>query len=134
VPLTGNSSITLEKIAQKGLVITWIEPDREPTKHILNDLPLLKKELDQWGGYFIFLTDPSRTGTTFNPESLRNLPSNSLFGTDNESILLKKLCGGISCSTVRLPLLILVDKTGNIIFRSEGYTIGIGEQILKKVR
>jgi len=134
IMLTGGSDLTLEKMAQKGVVITWIEPDKEPTKHILNDLPLLKKELDQWGGYFIFLTDTSGTGTTFKPETIKGLPSNSLFGTDNESVLLRQLCGGISCSTVRLPLMILVNKTGDIIFRSEGYTIGIGEQILKKVR
>lgn len=134
VYLNDKSRITLEKIAGKGVVITWIEPDGEPTKHIFNDLPLLKKELDEWGGYFIFLTDPSRVGSSFKPETITGLPSNSLFGTDNESVLLQKLCGGISCSTVRFPLLILVDKNGNINFRSEGYTIGIGEQILKKVR
>ena len=41
----------------KGMVIIWIDPEKEPTKHIFNDLPLLKKEFDAWGGKFLFLTE-----------------------------------------------------------------------------
>ena len=43
-------------VKDKGVVIIWIESDKEPTKHIFYDLPLLKSELDAWGGNFLFLT------------------------------------------------------------------------------
>jgi hypothetical protein len=32
---------------------------------------------------------------------------------------------------INFPLIIIADKNGDIIFRSEGYRIGAGEQILK---
>lgn len=134
VKCTDSSVKLLKEISDKGLVLVWVEPDKEPTKHIFNDLPLLKKELDNWGGAFIFLADPAVAGSNFKLEKYSGLPANSAFAFDTDQDLLKKVCGGVSCSTVRLPLLILVDKNSNIIFRSEGYRIGIGEQILKNLK
>jgi hypothetical protein len=131
ITLDDGSSVLLKYLAKKGLVLTWIEPDKEPTRHIINDLPLLKKELDEWGGTFLFLTDPAKPGSGIDKGAKTGLPGKSYFAADNASALLSKICGGISCSTVRLPLMILTDKDGNIMFRSEGYRIGIGEHILK---
>ena len=125
----------ISDLLAKGLVIAWIEPDKEPTKHVLNDLPHLKKELDKWGGSFVFLTDPESHTGSLTAAQLKSLPGNSKAGSDSNSDMLKQLCGGaVSCSNVRLPLVILVNSRGNILFRSEGYRIGIGEQILKTIR
>jgi hypothetical protein len=129
--LTDGRSVALKELAKGGLVMTWIEPDREPTRHIFNDLPLLKKELDDWGGNFVFLTDPAKPGSDIDQAVITGLPVKSIFASDNGSALLTKICGGVSCSTIRLPLMIMTDKEGNILLRSEGYRIGIGEQILK---
>jgi transglutaminase-like putative cysteine protease len=134
ITLSDGRSVMLKELVKEGLVLCWIEPDREPTRHIFSDLPLLKKELDSWGGSFLFLTDPSKPGSGFDQSSVTGLPQRSYFGTDNGSALLTKICGGVSCSTVRLPLIIMTDKEGNVLLKSEGYRIGIGEQILKKAR
>jgi transglutaminase-like putative cysteine protease len=125
--------IPLDSLSSKGMVIAWIEPDKEPTKHIFNDLPLLKNELDSWGGNFIFLTNQSEHENYFDFKALKGLPQKSLFGTDEGSVLLKETTKLGSVSDIRFPYIILVNKSGNIIFRSEGYMIGIGEQILKKI-
>jgi len=132
--LSDQSQICLDTLVKNGMVISWVEPDKEPTKHIYNDLALLKTELDAWGGYFVFLTNQSGTYNYFNYKELKDLPHNSLFGTDAGSEILTSVSVNSPASDIRLPFIILVDKTGNIIFRSEGYKIGIGEQILKKVR
>jgi hypothetical protein len=134
INLPGNKEIRLDSLLKNGLVISWIEPEKEPTKHIFNDLPLLKTELDNWGGYFLFLTGQPETGNLLNSETLIGLPSRSIFGTDNGTELLKSTYPDIAVTDIRLPYIILIDTSGNIIFRSEGYRIGIGEQILKKVR
>ena len=129
--LTDNSTRKLKDLSERGVVLTWIEPDKEPTKHIFNDLPLLKTELDRWGGWFVFIADPSDSSTDYN---IQRLPLKSIFATDANSELLKKVCVSLSCSSARLPLMILVNNKGEIIFKSEGYTIGIGEQILKNIQ
>ncbi len=44
----------LSSLSSKGLVLVPIEPGKEPTRHLLNDLPALKEEFDRWGGCFVF--------------------------------------------------------------------------------
>ena len=34
---------------KKGLVVTVIDPDKEPTKHLMEDIKLVKSGLDNWG-------------------------------------------------------------------------------------
>jgi len=120
-----------DKILDKGVVMAWLEPEKEPTKHVLNDLPLLKKELDSWGGGFIFLVDQPVSGSEFKPENYKGLPESSEAGNDNNLEILKTISN--DGSGISFPYIILVDKNGNIIFRSSGYRIGIGEQILKNI-
>jgi transglutaminase-like putative cysteine protease len=132
--LSDNRPVAIDTLMAKGIVMLWIEPDKEPTKHIFNDLPLLKTELDNWGGYFIFLTDQNGNDNILNFKALKGLPEKSLSGTDKGSVILRGLSENTPVTDLRLPYIILADKAGNIIFRSEGYRIGIGEQILKKVR
>ncbi len=120
------------EIAKTGAVIFWIEPDMEPTKHVLNDLPMLKAELDSWPGYFIFLNvSAAEAGKLLTPEIKAKLPSRSLFGDDAGYGTLKMALNEISPADISLPLVIMINSKGEIIFRSDGYRIGIGEQILK---
>ena len=134
VDLFTENKVNPEKKLGNGYVIIWIEPDKEPTKHIFNDLPLLKNELDAWGGYFLFLTTSRDENTGFIEKVKKGLPLNSFFATDDQQNALKKSFGSISSSEIRLPYVAMTDKNGNILFTSSGYRIGIGEQILKSSR
>lgn len=127
------SNVTIKSGRDKGSVIIWIEPDKEPTKHILNDLPKLKGELDKWGGNFLFLTISDSENNSFSPDKLQGLPSKSYFSNDQQLIVFKDAVKIIPEPEGSLPYVILVDKDGNIIFSSAGYRIGIGEQILKQL-
>jgi hypothetical protein len=130
------SSVNIKKVTQsavaaKGVVMVWIEPDKEPTKHIFNDLPLLKKELDAWGGYFIFLSGSLEDSRSFDFNTLKGLPANTLFGTDDQLKIFRKYVHINPQPEMSLPLVVLSDNEGNILFTSSGYKIGIGEQLLK---
>jgi transglutaminase-like putative cysteine protease len=117
----------------KGMVLIWFEPEREPSKHIFNDLPLLKSELDAWGGQFLFLSDSLDSNNSFNPENIKGLPANSIFGIDNKMTLFRNHIKFTLPPEVDLPVVVITDKDGNVYFISMGYKIGIGEQILKFV-
>ncbi|MRR22149.1 transglutaminase domain-containing protein [bacterium] len=124
---------SLDSLAEKGLVMIWMEPGREPTRHILNDLPGLKDEFDKWGGWFVFLTDPARNPEGFNPESVAGIPENTVFAADSNLELMTSLLGSGSSSRP-LPVVLCCNSKGEILFSSEGYRIGTGQQILKKIR
>jgi hypothetical protein len=119
-------------IEEKGVVIIWIDAEKEPTKHIFNDLPLLKSELDTWGGYFLFLNGKPDSAVISDALSLKGLPENSLFGNDSELIFLKNVVDVTRLPDDKFPFVLVSDKEGNIIYTSTGYRIGIGEQILKQ--
>lgn len=115
------------------IVLAGLEPDKEPSKHVLNDLPLLKTELDNYGTNFIIFSSDS----SFNPVESGNykgLPSRSASFFDSNLKTFKTFLGSDSSSFGNLPLIILTDRGGNILYRSSGYKIGIGEQILKRIR
>lgn len=120
-------------MADKGLVFIWIEPGREPTNHLLNDLPRLKSEFDAWGGYFIFLTDPERTPPGFRTDQISGTAENTLFAEDRDLAFMTSALGAGSDGRP-MPVVLCCDSAGNILFSSEGYRIGTGEQILKKIR
>ncbi len=132
IRLFDTPGVTPEKILEKGVAILWVEPDKEPTRHIFNDLPHLKSELDEWGGYFLFLTDPALKWEGFKNEELKSLPANLFCGYDNK--LLYSDFKSFDSSDIRLPFVVVADSRGNIMYTSSGYRIGIGEQILKFAR
>jgi hypothetical protein len=118
----------------KGVVIIWIDPEKEPTKHIFNDLPKLKSELDAWGGKFIFLSVGTGRDLSLGQQTISGLPANTFFGIDNQMTALKNSVRLNLPQEMNLPVVAMTDKEGNIFFISAGYRIGIGEQILKSVR
>ena len=122
----------LKTYSGEGLILLWIDNNKEPSKHILNDIPLVSKELDEVGCQLIFLSDPSSESASYKPEITESLPVNSLFGFDEKLGILESVCGK-SPDAVQMPFVLYADASGNIYYMSEGYRIGIGEQILKSI-
>jgi hypothetical protein len=129
--LFSNNEDLFSSIRKNGVVVIWIDPGKEPTRHIFNDLPLLKQELDSWGGYFLFLNGKPSSSQSFDPSELKNLPDKSLFGYDSELQFLKASVDVAALPDEKLPFVLVSDKDNNIVYISTGYRIGIGEQILK---
>jgi transglutaminase-like putative cysteine protease len=134
ISLFDKTRVPSEILIEKGVVIIWTEPEKEPTKHVFNNLSLLKNEFDSWGGYILFLSQQSSEKEGFNPEVLKGLPEKSLFSTDTGFAILKKNSSVDSLGNRSLPFIAVSDKNGNVVFTSAGYRIGIGEQILKYLK
>lgn len=133
IQLFSGENVSLSSLSGKGLVLVWMEPGKEPTRHLLNDLPGLKEEFDEWGGRFLFITDPDRTPRGFTPETVSGTPENTLFANDPGLGLLRSLTDNGSRERA-LPVVICCNSSGEVLFSSEGYRIGTGQQMLKKIR
>lgn len=118
-----------------GMVICFLEPDREPTKHIMNELPDYKTQFDKWSGKFVFVVPTDKTGKNFTPDRYKNLPENSTFILNNgEKIMDEFLKSANQSFRDNYPLIYIVDSKGQIIFYSEGYRIGVGDLISKTIK
>jgi transglutaminase-like putative cysteine protease len=126
-------NVSPERIKEKGVVMIWLEPEKETSKHIINDLPHFRQEFDSWGGYFLFLSPSTEDFNKLSQTEINRLPLNSIFSADNNMNLFKESFKSDNLSDLRLPVLLLADRSGNILFSSTGYTIGIGEKLLQHI-
>ncbi len=133
--LNNNNRTLSEIVGTKGLVIAFINPNNEPTKHIMNDIPLLKADFEKWGGNFLYAIPPAYAQGTFNAKQYSDLPKSSLFAVDTNSSLLMSTLKALGYETTPpLPFVLYINPKGEVLFTSMGYRIGIGENLLKASR
>ncbi len=113
----------------KYLLLVFIDPDKEPSKHVMHDLALVGKQLEESNISIFFVLSPNFISPSFQPGIFKGLPSQSIFVMDNEDQMLNKVT---KISTDRtLPLVCLVSPKQKIVFLSNGYRIGTGDEILR---
>jgi hypothetical protein len=131
----GKEEIALSKlVSERGAVLIWIDPDKEPSKHVMADIPAVKDLIEKWGGGVMFLFANDKVSASFKPANFPGLPAQTMFAHDKGARLLtetERLRHRNSSSN--LPVIIITDKNGNLVYYSEGYKIGIGEQIAKAI-
>ncbi|MGD9930304.1 MAG: transglutaminase domain-containing protein [Mangrovibacterium sp.] len=132
--LQNGATVTLQQLVDgKNLVLALLDPDKEPSKHILADLADYVSHFEAWSGQFLFVAAEDRP-LLGNVLDTYKLPKNQLRGFDQQNNIqheLMKLFGDDVKN--KLPLVLLADSEGQVYLFSSGYKIGIGEQILKMV-
>jgi hypothetical protein len=130
----GGNAVSLSSLAVGNYsVLVVFDPDKEPSKHILNDLGPYIDQFNQWGGQFVFAIP---TGKEAQAEVLKTypLPAKKQSGIDANSTIINAISavygGGLKD---KLPLVLFYDQTGNVYLFSSGYKIGMGEQLLKVI-
>jgi transglutaminase-like putative cysteine protease len=136
ITLTGGVETTLKDLSNgNGVMLCFAEPDKEPTKHILQDLPAQHTELDSWGGGVLFLVPDDKLSSTFDHKVFKNLPKNTVWGVDDKRSLLKETVALLKLNfDDDFPLTLFLSNSGGILYCSSGYKIGIGENILKTIK
>ena len=132
--LSGDEVVNLQQLANgKNMVLALLDPDKEPSKHILNDLTDYIEHFEAWSGQFVFVAAEDRPQLGQVLDSYR-LPKNQVRGFDQNNHVLKAITDLMGEDVKnRLPLVLLTDPDGQVYLFSFGYKIGIGEQILKMI-
>ncbi len=115
-----------------GKVMIWLDPDKEPTKHVLKDFEELKELFDATGLPFVFILPNDERAKVFNPKDY-HLPEDALFLKDDSLFKLFQKVRKQDLSN-QLPVLTLISGDNEILFLSAGYKIGAGDQLLKIMR
>ncbi|MBP5341063.1 MAG: transglutaminase domain-containing protein [Bacteroidales bacterium] len=109
---------------ESGMLYINLGNYSEPSKHLVVELKQLQKEIKAWGG-MTFMVGPATVG----------MPSWGLVNTDfayRKGELEQRILEAVKgASDVQYPLVALIDKEGYILYHSEGYKIGVVEQVLK---
>ena len=120
-------------VAGKYAVLVVLDPDKEPSKHILNDLGPYVDHFNTWGGQFVFAIPAEKAGQAGVLKTYL-LPAKMESGIDPDDQILNAISFVYGSGLKdKLPLVLLCDAAGNVYLFSSGYKIGMGEQLLKVI-
>ena len=113
-------------------VIGFLNPGDEPTNHALRDLAAAKDKLQEWGRPIVLITTQENglQNLLASPEG-KGLPNTVSYGTMQDDILRNALQASRIPLSGDYPVFFIADTFNRVVWCSQGYTIGIGEQILK---
>ncbi len=136
VTLMDQTKKTLKELSNgKGLMLCFVDPDKEPSKHVLQDLPGLRSEFDNWGGGVVIMTPDDRISKAFDASVFKGLPQQTTWSVDMNRTLLHTVSNTLQLGFQNnFPLTLYLSSNGGVLFFSEGYRIGIGENIIKTVK
>lgn len=117
-------------------VVGLIRANHEPSNHILHDLEKLRDELEAWGRPIVLMFPTQDELDRFNQNraEFTNLPATLRFGVDSRGQVSADLFGSGLTKSTELPVIILGDTFNRVVFMTQGYTIGIGEQIKQALK
>lgn len=112
----------------------YLEVDKEPTNHALADIARARESFEKWARPVILVCPDEASLERLNKEIAEGrygqLPSTVAFAVDTDG----QIAVALKPDSSRLPKFILADALGKVYFQSEGYTIGLGEQIISVVK
>ena len=134
----------LSVVGRGHYALAILEPGKEPTNHVLRDLAVASGKLEAWGRPIVLLCSDEKAMHRLQVEMSEGrygiLPSTIVLGLDVDGVVQKGIEKGMkvgpesaSGAPSRLPLVILADSFNRVFFLSEGYTIGLGDQLAATV-
>jgi transglutaminase-like putative cysteine protease len=113
----------------KNVLLVFIDPDKEPSKHVMHDLALVKSSLEESGILIYYILSPHILSPSFDPSIFKGLPKQGKFLLDKNNTFLNLITR--HSKSTELPLVCLVSAQKRILFLSNGYRIGTGDEILR---
>ena len=134
--LTDNNSYDVAcSMPPQGLVAAWIEPDKEPSKHLIRELCELSSEFDSWGGKIIISVGSDKITSAFSVSAYEGLPKNTSFSIDDKNRALDMVTSHIDEKPKNdYPLVFVIDPDKKIRYVSAGYKLGIGADVLRTLK
>ncbi len=116
-------------------IFIWIDPDKEPTKHVMGNLVRLKDQFEKWNGKIILLPEEESIAQTLDISQFPGIPSNCIYVCDKKMKLRKSIeRKNHKLALPQYPIILVVDQNGKYYYYSNGYKIGVGEQLIKTLR
>ena len=115
-------------------IVAVLGAGQEPTNHALRDIAALGKDFDEWGRGIVLLFPNEEQYKKFRPQEFPGLPATITYGIDVDGSIQKQIAEGMKLSNKTiLPMFIIGDTFNRVVFVSQGYTIGLGEQLMKVI-
>ena len=115
-------------------IVAVLGVNQEPTNHALRDIAAKASDFEEWGRGMVLLFPSEEEYAKFRPQDFPGLPKNITFGIDKDGSIQKQIAKEMKlANSTILPMFIIGDTFNRVVFVSQGYTIGLGEQMMKVI-
>lgn len=105
--------------------------NQEPTNHALRDIAALCNDFNTWGRPILLLFPSEEQYNKFNAGDFGTLPSTITYGIDEGGKIQAQIVKNMKLNETLLPVFVIADTFNRVVFSSQGYTIGLGEQMMQ---
>ena len=125
------SEVSLLSQTGRGYFITGlVGVGQEPTNHALKDIAKVASAFEKWNRPIVLLFEDEAAANKFNKNEFSGLPENIIYGIDKDGKIRKQISENMKLSHPGLsPIFIISDTFNRVVYKSQGYTIGLGEQM-----
>ena len=102
----------------------------EPTTHAMQDIAAFRKEFEASNLPLIFIFSDKADYDKFKLKNFSELPDGITYGLDDGTIR-DDLVESLNLNSDSRPIFIIANANSEVVFVKQGYTIGLGEQMLK---
>ena len=129
--LDGVEKSILETTGRGYFAVALVDYGTEPTNHAFMDISAAAAELEAWGRPLVVIFATEDDCRKFRAEHF-SLPSTVRFGIDKDGSIRRMIATEMKLEkNGLLPLIVLADTFNRVVFFSQGYTIGLGDSLVK---
>ena len=129
-PETGEEYNPKQLIKDSYYILGLLDQGSEPTTHAMQDIAAFRKEFEASNLPLIFIFSDKADYDKFKLKSFSELPDGITYGLDDGTIR-DDLVESLHLSNDSRPIFIIANANSEVVFVKQGYTIGLGEQMLK---
>ena len=128
--MDGSEVSILSQTGRGYFIMGLIGVGQEPTNHALRDIAKVAKTFEDWNRPMLLLFEDEAAAKKFKVEQFPGLPKNIIFGIDKGGVLRKQMVADMKLANATLlPIFSISDTFNRVVYISQGYTIGLGEQM-----
>jgi hypothetical protein len=131
-PETGETSNPKQLIQGDYFILGLLDQGSEPITHAMQDIAAFRKDFEQCGLPMIFIFNSKEEYDKFKLKNFSELPEDIIYGLDDSTIR-GDLVEGLHLDNDSRPIFIIANANSEVVFVKQGYTIGLGEQMLKVI-
>ncbi len=131
-PKDGKQETSLLSATGRGYYVLGLLDGQEPSNHALRDIAACADEFDKLGHPMVLLFPDRDRLDKVGTAGLPAMPKHVTWGIDSDGIIRQDLIDRMKLDEKQgLPIFIVADTFNRVVFVMQGYTIGLGEQLMK---
>ena len=134
----GKDVSILSQTGRGYYILAVLGVGQEPTNHALHDIEKERAAFESWGRPVVLLFEREADAKKYQKDEFGSLPSTVQYAIDKNGAIREQIAREMKLqSKTQMPMFIIADTFNRVVFSSQGYTIGLGEQmknVFKKLK